>query len=210
MIEKGLLVVISGPSGSGKGTIVNLLTESKSNFKASVSATTRNKREGEKEGISYNFITKNEFNKMIENDKLIEWVEYCGHYYGTPQKCVDEAIENGEDILLEVEVVGAKNIKEKYPDSILVFVLPPSYAELRRRLKKRGTEGNKSIEKRMERAKQEFKQIDLYDYLVINDKIDEATNHIKNIVEIEKLRVKRNNSTIIKWEESFKKLNVER
>ena len=209
MVEKGLILVISGPSGSGKGTIVNLLTESKNNFKSSVSATTRKRREGEEEGISYYFVTKKEFNEMIKKDELIEWVEYCGHYYGTPQKCVDEAIDNGEDILLEVEVIGAKKIKAKYPDSILVFVLPPSYKELRKRLEKRGTEGNKTIEKRMERAKLEFMQIGLYDYLIINDKIDEATDRIKNIANSEKLRVKRNINAINKWEESFKKLKVE-
>ncbi|HHW00510.1 MAG TPA: guanylate kinase [Clostridiaceae bacterium] len=192
MFQKGLLVVLSAPSGTGKSTVARLLVQRNSRLRLSVSATTREPRKGEVEGKDYFYKTVDEFKSMIENDEFVEWVEYCGNYYGTPKKYIEDSIENGFDVLLEIEVEGAAKIKEKYPDCVLIFMLPPSFDELKKRIEGRGTEKPEVIENRLNQARREIKCIDMYDYFVINDSIDNAINSVNIILQAEKSKVKRN------------------
>ena len=192
MNRRGLVVVVSGPSGAGKSTLLKMVREMNSNVRISVSATTRSPRNGEIEGLNYFFKTIAEFQEMIDNDELIEWVEYCGNYYGTPKSMVEDLTRQGFDVILEIEVEGALNIKKRYPECVLIFILPPSYGELKRRIEERGTEKAEIMEKRLERAKYEIKHIEKYDYIVLNGSIDKAANDISSILHSEKLRVERN------------------
>lgn len=192
MFREGLLVVVSGPSGTGKGTLLNNIRQKENYIKFSVSATTREPRNGEVDGVNYFFKTHKEFDSMIKNGELVEWVKYCDNYYGTPKKCIEDTIKSGFDCLLEIEVEGALNIKNMYPDCVSIFILPPSFDELRRRIEGRGTEKPEAIEKRMEKAIKEMKYVDKYDYVVVNDDIDEAVNSIKCILASEKLKFRRN------------------
>jgi guanylate kinase len=192
MFQEGLLVVVSGPSGTGKGTVLKFLKQENANVRYSVSATTRKPREGEVEGVSYFFKTVEEFKTMINQDELVEWDEYCGNYYGTPKKYIEDSIKQGFDVILEITVEGAMHIQEKYPDSVSIFILPPSFQELQRRIIGRGTEKPAVIEKRMEKAKWEMRFVQSYDYIVINDEIDSAAEKINDIISAEKLRYKRN------------------
>lgn len=192
MFREGLLVVVSGPSGTGKGTLLSNIRQKENYIKFSVSATTREPRNGEVDGVNYFFKTHEEFNSMIKNGELVEWVKYCDNYYGTPKKCIEDTIKSGFDCLLEIEVEGALNIKNIYPDCVSIFVLPPSFDELRRRIEGRGTEKPEAIEKRMEKAIKEMKYVDKYDYVVVNDDIEEAVNSIKCILASEKLKFDRN------------------
>ncbi len=207
MNRKGLLVVLSGPSGSGKGTLLKRVREEYENIRFSISATTRSPREGEVDGKNYFFVTAEQFKSMIDNDKLVEWVEYCGNYYGTPRQYVEESTSQGFDILLEIEVEGALNIIKKYPDCVSVFILPPSFEELRRRIEGRGTEKPDVIDRRLERAKNELKFVNHYDYVVINDNLEEAASEIINILSAEKLKFSRNQNILesigIKSQEGF-------
>lgn len=196
MFREGLLVVVSGPSGTGKGTLLNNLKEKEKNIRFSVSATTRNPRDGEVDGVNYYFKTHEEFNDMINNNELVEWVKYCDNYYGTPKKCIEDTIKSGYDCLLEIEVEGALNIKKIYPDCISIFILPPSFEELRRRIEGRGTEQQDVIDKRMEKAIKEMGYVDKYDYVVVNDKIEEAVNSVISIIVSEKHRFKRNKNIL--------------
>ncbi|MCX7842690.1 MAG: guanylate kinase [Clostridia bacterium] len=196
MFHEGLLVVISGPSGTGKGTVLGLLRQSTPNIVFSVSATTRAPREGEIDGINYFFKTVDEFKAMIEADEMVEWVNYCNNYYGTPKKFVDECKQQGNNVLLEVEVEGALNIKRKYPDSVLIFIVPPSFEELRRRITGRGTENPEVISQRLEQAKVELKFIDRYDYVVVNNTLKQAVEDINSILKAEKLKTSRNSRII--------------
>ncbi|MCX7923219.1 MAG: guanylate kinase [Clostridia bacterium] len=196
MFREGLLVVASGPSGTGKGTLLQLLREVNDKLRFSVSATTRKPREGEVEGKNYFFKEVDEFKGMVENDELIEWTQYCGNYYGTPRRYVEECIGSGYDVMLEIEVEGAINIKKKYPESVSIFILPPSFDELRKRIEGRGTEAKEVIEKRLCRAKEEMKLVEMYDYIIINDKLDEAVAHINSILISEKLRYARNKNIL--------------
>lgn len=192
MSRKGLLIVVSGPSGAGKGTVLNKLRQCDSNIRFSVSATTRQPREGEVEGENYFFKTVDEFESMIGNDELVEWVQYCNNYYGTPKKSIDDSISQGIDIILEIEVQGALNIKNIYPDSVLVFIMPPSFEELKKRIQGRGTEKPEVIRERMDKASRELLQVDKYDYIVINNTVENTVEDIKCIVRSEKLRYIRN------------------
>lgn len=192
MSQKGLLIVVSGPSGTGKGTVLDRLRQSNQNVRYSVSATTRKPREGEVDGQSYFFKSVEEFEDMIGNGELVEWVQYCGNYYGTPKKCIDKSMKDGIDVILEIEVEGALNIKEIYPESVLVFILPPSFDELRRRIEGRGTERAEVIRQRMDKAGREFLQVDKYDYVVINNRVGKAVEDINSIIVAEKLRYARN------------------
>lgn len=192
MFRRGLLVVISGPSGAGKGTLLNLVRQSNENVRYSVSATTRQPREGEVDGFNYFFKSVDDFNTMIEKDELIEWVEYCGNYYGTPRQYVADSLEQGFDVILEIEVDGAVNVKNKFPDCVSIFILPPSFDELVKRIEGRGTETSESIRKRLDKAKKEMLYIDKYDYFVINDNIERAAGDIKNVLAAEKLKLYRN------------------
>jgi len=192
MFQKGLLVVLSAPSGTGKSTVSRLLVQRNDRLRLSVSATTRAPRKNEVEGKDYFYKTTDEFKNMIENDEFVEWVEYCGNYYGTPKKYIEDSVENGYDVLLEIEVEGAAKIKEKYPDCVLIFMLPPSFDELKKRIEGRGTEKPEVIENRLKQAKREIEYIDMYDYVVINDSLDNAINSVNIILEAEKSKVKGN------------------
>lgn len=190
MNKKGLLVIVSGPSGAGKGTVVSELIKNKS-YALSTSITTRQAREGEIDGVHYFFRDTEEFKKMIEKNELLEYAEFCGNYYGTPMFYVEEQLEQGKNVILEIEVQGALQVKERYEDAILIFLTPPNISELRNRLEKRATETIEKINMRMKRAKEEIQLINKYDYIVINDIVEKAVDSINNIVESEKMSAKR-------------------
>ena len=190
-MSKGVLIIISGPSGSGKGTVVKALP-----YALSRSVTTRAMRSGETDGIDYFFRSPDEFAQMRDNDELLEHALFVGNFYGTPRFYVEEKINAGETVILEIEVNGALQVREKYPDCVLIFLMPPTLAELKDRLIKRGTEDEPIIEQRFRRAQDEIKLIDEYDYLVINDTVENAVERIKLIVAAEQLKPKRNQDTI--------------
>ncbi len=182
MSKKGIIAIISGFSGAGKGTVVGELTK-KYGYAVSVSATTRKPREGEEEGKSYFFKTKEEFEQMIEADELIEYARYIDNYYGTPKAYVMEQINNGKDVLLEIEMQGALKVKEKFPEVSLIFITTPSVKELRRRLEKRGTEGAEVIDKRLARAKEECDYMESYDYIVENAGLEECVASLHGLLQ---------------------------
>ena len=190
-MAKGVLLIISGPSGSGKGTIVEQLV-SELGYCVSISATTRNPRPNEKDGIHYFFKTEEEFEKMIDNGELLEHAAFCGNYYGTPKKYVEEQLESGKNIILEIEVQGALQVKKKYNDAVLIFTMPPTLTELRRRLEFRGTETKEVIDARINRAEEELEFLPDYDYIVINDTVDEAVKDVDCIVKAERMKCSRN------------------
>ncbi|MHB8066110.1 MAG: guanylate kinase [Ruminiclostridium sp.] len=192
MKQKGLLVVVSGPSGTGKGTVCQKLLSQRDNIRYSVSATTRKPREGEVEGKNYFFVSESKFLDMLDNNALIEWDKYCDNYYGTPKAYVDSCLEDGLDIILEITVEGALEIKQKYPQCILIFILPPSFGELRRRIESRATECYDIIEKRLEQASNELKHVTKYDYLILNDSVDNAVLNIEKVLDAERLKPSRN------------------
>ncbi|MBE6823822.1 MAG: guanylate kinase [Ruminococcaceae bacterium] len=192
-MAKGLLIVYAGASGVGKGTIMKQLLNSDSNFRLSVSATTRAPRPGEIDGVHYSFVTKDEFQKLINNDGLLEYANYCGNFYGTPRKAVYDMLDAGIDVFLEIEIKGFLQIKEKYPECVTIFLLPPSIDELERRLVGRGTEEYDVIKKRLQAAKEELTYADQFDYTVINDDVNRATKEVLDIISnIKKERNKEN------------------
>jgi len=195
MDKKGILMIISGPSGSGKGTIVNELIKEE-NYYLSVSATTRLPRINETEGIHYFFKERKEFEKLIEAEELLEWAEFCGNFYGTPKSNVENKLMEGKNVILEIEVQGALKIKQLYPDCVLIFVIPPSIDELKKRLVQRGTEKEEVIQRRIARALEEIEIMKEYDYVVINDDLLTAVENINTIVKAEKLKVTRNSSIL--------------
>lgn len=188
---KGILLIISGPSGAGKGTVVSKLKE-KSGYSLSISATTRKPRQNEIDGVHYFFKSKEEFEKMIEDKKLLEYADFCGNYYGTPTDFVNERIENNKTVILEIEIQGALQVKSIYPEAVLIFLTPPSMDELEKRLVGRATETPEKIELRLKRAVEEIDNIDKYDYIVINDSVERAVVDIEHIVNAEKMKAKRN------------------
>lgn len=192
-MKKGLLLVISGPAGSGKGTVCSHLLETDS-FAFSVSATTRAPRPGEKNGVNYHFISREDFLARIENGAMLEYTEYCGNFYGTPKKEAEEVLASGKNLILEIEVEGAKNIKEKYPEAILILLLPPSFTIQEQRLRGRGTETEEKILSRLERTKEELKLANLYDYVVYNQDGESlaAAKAIISITDAERASVARN------------------
>ena len=177
MNKRGILAIISGFSGAGKGTVVNKLLE-KDNYAVSISATTREPRQGEVDGKNYFFKSRDEFENMIENNQLIEYAEYVGNYYGTPRDYVFKKLEEGYDVILEIEMQGALKVKEKFPETALIFITPPSADELKKRLVGRGTETIEQIDKRMSRAVDECDYMNKYDYIVVNDDLDECVDEI--------------------------------
>ena len=194
-MKKGLMLVISGPAGSGKGT-VNAHLFKTGNFVYSVSATTRAPRPAEVDGVNYHFISKEDFLSRIEHGDMLEYTEYCGNFYGTPLKEAEEVLASGKNLILEIEVEGAENVKKKYPDAVLVLLLPPSYAVQEQRLRGRGTETEEKITERLARAKEEIAHASSYDYVVYNydGKDSEAAEQILAIVSAEKCSLARNTS----------------
>lgn len=179
---RGILTVVSGFAGSGKGTVMKKLITEHDNYALSVSATSRAPRPGEEEGVSYFFRTREQFEEMIRSDALLEYAEYVGNYYGTPKDFVFSKMDEGKDVILEIELQGAMQIKKKYPDTLLIFLTAPSAKELYDRLKGRGTETDEVIARRMKRASEEVLSIKDYDYLVINDNIDDCTERVHEII----------------------------
>lgn len=182
-VQKGILIVLSGFSGAGKGTLVKGLLRKYDEYALSVSMTTRAPREGERDGVEYFFTTREKFEETIVNNGLVEYALYCGNYYGTPRAYVEEQLAAGKNVILEIEIQGALKIKEKFPDSLLIFVTPPSGAELKRRLEKRGTESAEVIARRLARAAEESEGIEAYDYIVINDSLEECVEEIHRLVD---------------------------
>lgn len=191
-MKEGLLVVISGASGTGKGTVCKKLFELEKNIAFSVSATTRPPREGEVDGVNYWFLKKEQFMEMIEKGEFLEWAQVYDNYYGTPLEKVEERLKNGEDILLEIDTQGALNVMEKMPKGVFIFLLPPSLEELKRRIEGRGTETEETLKKRLGAAKAEIALAKKYHYVVVNDKVEVAAENIKTIIEAEKLKADRN------------------
>lgn len=187
--QKGLLVVLSGPSGSGKSTVIKKLMENRGNIHFSVSYTTRQPRTGEVDGVSYNFVDRTEFERMIENNEFLEYAEYSGNYYGTSLKAIEEKQSAGMDVMLDIEVQGAANVREKCPGAVLVFIVPPTYEELERRLRGRGTDAEDVIQKRLKRALEEIQEVGMYDYLVVNDVVDNAAKELDAIMTAAQARV---------------------
>lgn len=192
MTERGLLIVLSGPSGVGKGTVRKAIFESEgTDFEYSISMTTRNMREGEVEGVDYFFRTREEFEELIAAGQMLEYAEYAGNYYGTPLTYVNDTLDQGKDVFLEIEVQGAMKVKEKVADGVFIFLTPPDLTELKSRIVGRGTDELSVIEERMEIAKAEIDMMSHYDYAVVNDKVELAVDRIKEIINSEHLRVAR-------------------
>ena len=189
MSLKGKIFVITGPSGVGKGTVVEKILKRLDNIYLSISVTTREKRAQEEEGVNYYFKTKEEFKKMIDGDDFLEWAEFAGDYYGTPKAFTNNYLSCGKDVLLEIEVQGAKQIKQKRSDSVLIFLAPPSFRALEERLIKRQTENIEKIKIRLNKAKGEMKELSFFHYLVINDKVEEAVENVLSIIKAERCRI---------------------
>lgn len=199
-LHKGNLIVITGPSGVGKGTVVQRLLDEVSQLSKSVSATTRARRPGEHDGVDYFFVTDEKFAEMLENREFMEWAEYSGNFYGTPRKWVEEQLrvkrsddgidQAGTDVILEIEVDGAKQICDRFPQAVLIFLSPPSFDELKSRLKGRGTESPAKIQLRLHKARQEMRERGLFHYEVVNDNIDEAVKNLTHIVYAERCRIR--------------------
>lgn len=183
MMKKGLLIVISGFSGAGKGTVVRELLGKYDEYALSVSMTTREPRPGEQDGVEYFFTDREHFEETIRQNGLIEYAPYCGNYYGTPRAYVEEQMNLGKNVILEIEIQGALKIKDKFPESVLIFITPPSGEELRRRLENRGTESREQIEKRLARAAEESEGVEAYDYIVINEDLQECVEEIHGLVD---------------------------
>ncbi|MFC7784425.1 MULTISPECIES: guanylate kinase [unclassified Rossellomorea] len=186
MKEKGLLIVLSGPSGVGKGTVRKaIFSQEDTKFEYSISMTTRKPREGEVDGVDYFFKSREEFEVLIKQGKLLEYAEFVGNYYGTPVDYVRETLDAGRDVFLEIEVQGAQQVRDKFPEGLFIFLAPPSLSELQNRLVTRGTETDDLIQGRMNTARKEIEMMNLYDYIVENDQIENAVNKIKSIVQAE-------------------------
>ena len=192
MTERGLLIVFSGPSGVGKGTVrQEIFSTPDHKFEYSVSMTTRQKRPGEVDGVDYFFRTREEFEELIKNGQMLEYAEYVGNYYGTPLTYVNETLDKGIDVFLEIEVQGALQVKKKVPDGVFIFLTPPDLDELKDRLVGRGTDSEEVIRQRIERAKEEIALMREYDYAVVNDEVPLAAERVKRIIEAEHFRVDR-------------------
>ncbi|MEA4920585.1 MAG: guanylate kinase [Clostridiaceae bacterium] len=179
---KGSLFIVTGPSGAGKGAVLTGVLSSLDNIFYSISATTRPPRPGEQDGINYYFVNQQNFKTMIEKHELLEYAEYVGNFYGTPSAPVDKMIDEGKDVVLEIEVQGALAVKQKRPDAILVFIAPPSFDVLERRLRNRGTESNEIVEMRLKKAHNECAHMDDYDYIIVNDLLDEAIKNLSAVI----------------------------
>lgn len=206
-MNKGILVVVSGFSGAGKGTVMKELMRRYDNYALSVSVTTRAPRPGEEDGREYFFRTKEEFEQLIREDALIEYAGYVDNYYGTPRFYVEQKLEEGKDVILEIEIQGAMKVKEKNPETLLVFVTPPTVEELKRRLEGRGTEKADVIASRLSRAAEEAEGMDAYDYILINDDLDECVERMHALIQSEHFRMSRNTEFINRIKEESKAFN---
>lgn len=204
MDKKGILLVISGFSGAGKGTVVNRLREKYDEYALSISMTSRKPRPTDVEGETYFFVTREKFEKTIAENGLLEYAEYCGNYYGTPRAFVEEQLNAGKNVILEIEIQGATNIKKAFPESLLIFITPPSAAELERRLKGRGTETDDVIAKRLKRAFEESDGMDTYDYIVVNDDLEECVDEVHRIIDLARRQPLRMKSFIEEMKEQLK------
>jgi guanylate kinase len=201
--NKGLLIVISGPSGAGKGTICKALVEKHDDIFVSVSATTRNPREGEVDGVNYHFLSKQEFLERIAEDDFLEYAEVYGNYYGTPKSNVQEMLDSGKNVILEIDIQGALKVKERAEDGVFIFILPPSMEELKQRIIKRGSETPESLMTRFKSAYQEINYVSKYNYAVVNDTVELAVSKIEGILIAEKCRVDRIKEKILDSKEGF-------
>ena len=208
MKRKGIITVVSGFSGAGKGTIMKALTAKYDEYALSISATTRDPRPGEENGREYFFVSNEEFEKMISENGLIEHAGYVNHYYGTPRKFVEDKLNAGIDVILEIEIQGALQIKKQYPDAVLLFVMPPSAEVLEQRLRGRGTETDEVIRKRLARAVEESVGIENYDYIVINDKLEDAVERVHGIITAAHGTPDRNEEFIAEIREELRKFNA--
>lgn len=195
-MHNGILIVVSGFSGAGKGTLMKRLLQDYDNYALSISMTTRAPREGEENGREYFFVSRKRFEEEIDREGLIEYADYCGNYYGTPRAYVEEQLEKGKDVILEIEIQGALKVKEKFPETLLLFVMPPDTAELKRRLEGRGTESSEVIKKRLKRACEESEGIERYDYLVINDQLDVCVEQVHSLIQAARYAPERNRKLI--------------
>ena len=195
-MSKGVLTVVSGFSGAGKGTVMKRLIQKYDDYALSISVTTRKPREGERDGIEYFFKTKEEVETMIENDEFLEYARYVDNYYGTPRCYVEEMLAKGKNVILEIEIQGAMQIKAKNPEAVLVFVTPPSFEELRNRLVGRGTETADVIESRLKRASEEAEGMPSYDYILVNDQVEDCVDRLHQIILSERAKAQRNEEFI--------------
>lgn len=192
MTDNGILIIFSGPSGSGKGTVLGKLLEKREDAKISVSMTTREKRAGEIDGVHYYYVTREYFEKKIADNKMLEYAEYADNLYGTPKDPVDEMLKAGLAVILEIEVQGAEKIRKLYPEAVSIFLAPPSTAVLEERLRGRNTEDEETVNHRLVIAREEIRRAVEYDYLVINDTVDNAVDRIETIIDAERLKLIRN------------------
>lgn len=190
-LQKGLLVVISGPSGAGKGTICKALVERNKTVKLSVSCTTRKPRSNEKDGINYYFLAEEKFKDMVKNDEFLEYANVYGNFYGTPRYRIEELLNKGIDVILEIDIQGALKVNEKFSEGVFIFILPPSMNELKARIKKRGSETEESLIRRFNSAFKEINYVSRYKYMVTNDKVEDAVKKVESIITAEKCRVDR-------------------
>lgn len=209
MANKGVLFIVSGFAGAGKGTVTKQIVKEDENIKLSISATTRDMRKGEAEGVDYFYISREEFERKIKNGDLLEYAKYGDNYYGTPRDYVKKMLEDGKDVLLEIEVLGAAKIKAKLPKTVRIFVTPPSAGELKRRLVNRGRDSAEDITKRLTRAVDEAEDIDEYDYLLINDTVEQCVKDLHSIINAERMKVKRQMPFISDIKKELAELNKE-
>lgn len=209
MNRQGILIVVSGFSGAGKGTIMKELLKRYEQYALSISATTRAPRPGEEEGISYFFKSQEEFEKMIADGDLIEYASYVNHYYGTPKAYVEEQLSMGKDVILEIEIQGALKVKEKFPDTLLLFVTPPSAAELERRLRNRGTETEEVIRGRLQRAAEEAEFMDRYDYILVNDQVEECVRKMHELIQSQHQKTERCMDFVQEMKEDLKQFKAD-
>ena len=190
-MSKGNLFIVTGPSGAGKGTVLGRLLPTMEQLQYSVSATTRAPREGEEDGVNYYFLNRNDFLNMVDRGEFLEYAEYVGNFYGTPAGPVDECLEKGVDVILEIEVQGALTVKSKRPEAKLVFIIPPTFADLELRLPTRGSESDEVIAKRLEKAKEEYSMANHYDYIVCNGEVEQAVEELRSIIKAARCTVDR-------------------
>lgn len=189
--NRGLLIVLSGPSAAGKNTLLNALMERLSDIKYSVSATTRAPRPGEQDGVNYYFLTREEFERRAAQGEFLEWAEFCGNLYGTPRKYVEEVLASGQDIIMDIDIQGAKQVRKAMPEAVSVFLMPPSAEELRKRIVKRGKDSEEAIRQRLSQVDREIQAVFDYDYVILNDDLERAVGRLVSIILAERSRVPR-------------------